>query len=406
MRLGNIQNCTMSGTNSNKLELTPIQHAQIFMQSEGIDCWLLCISPNHNYIIEELLYTELPKLKQKVWIVVTPQSAPTVVAHSADSPNFNKLPLTVYSYSRYENVKQIISSIVQSCFSTKSPKIALDSAYNRDTALEFIGSYATVIPSESILNYSLSKLTTAQIDSHKFTAKKLTNIVNETLDFTGQNINWRLTEHDLSEFIKGQLNNMNLETQYAPIVAFNQNSTNPLYTPTTDTSATVRRNGWLLIDLCAKEKNANLNTKYPIYAKTTWVAMLGKTIHNNHIKQVFNVVKDARDTSFELINNAFKQQETITGWDVYLWMYRVIHDAGYSIYESGSPIGYQLGNTANFCRLKAYYKQTLQSGLLITISPYIDLNGIRIKLESSLHLSDRHAELTTLPQENLVSIET
>ena len=40
---------------------------------------------------------------------------------------------------------------------------------------------------------------------------EIENILNESIDFVKENINWKLTEHDLLQFITGKLEQNNFE---------------------------------------------------------------------------------------------------------------------------------------------------------------------------------------------------
>ena len=51
-------------------------------------------------------------------------------------------------------------------------------------------------------------------------SNEIENILNEAIDFVEENINWKLTEHDLLQFISGKLEQNNFEVSNKNIVLF------------------------------------------------------------------------------------------------------------------------------------------------------------------------------------------
>ena len=66
----------------------------------------------------------------------------------------------------------------------------------------------------------MNKITESQIESHYYAVNSIDEISEEVFLFLNENIRWAITEHDLSEFIKGLFYKYKLKTNYNPIVKF------------------------------------------------------------------------------------------------------------------------------------------------------------------------------------------
>ena len=78
------------------------------------------------------------------------------------------------------------------------------------------------------------------------TVGSATTVIEAAVDFIVENIDWNLTEHDLSEFIVGRFL-MGNKRLAQPRVAFNANSLRSDYASRADAADSIRREGWLLI---------------------------------------------------------------------------------------------------------------------------------------------------------------
>ncbi|MBC78766.1 MAG: hypothetical protein CL772_02905 [Chloroflexi bacterium] len=82
---------------------------------------------------------------------------------------------------------------------------------------------------------------------------EIENILNESIDFVKENINWKLTEHDLLQFITGKLEQNNFEVSKKNLVLFDQiGDKNNLMDP--EKSNVIRKTGELYIRIIYKYK--------------------------------------------------------------------------------------------------------------------------------------------------------
>ncbi len=144
-----------------------------------------------------------------------------------------------------------------------------------------------------------------------------------------------VTEYDVRNFIMNRFEEEKLETEDAPIVAVNANSGDPHYEPAESASATVRTGDWVLIDLWARypgERN--------VFSDITWVAYAGAVVPQVN-RRVFEIVRAARDLAIDFLKQAWKENRSITGYEVDAVVREKISQAGFGnafIHRTGHSI--------------------------------------------------------------------
>ena len=84
---------------------------------------------------------------------------------------------------------------------------------------------------------------------------EIENILDDAVDFVTENINWKLTEHDLHQYISGKLEQNNIEVSDKNLVLFNNNeNTNNL--SETEKFKVIRKTGKLFIRIIYKHEGS------------------------------------------------------------------------------------------------------------------------------------------------------
>lgn len=81
-------------------------------------------------------------------------------------------------------------------------------------------------------------------------------IIQDSLDFIVENINWKISEHDLLQFILGKLSEQNIIFTERTTVSFNENNLIENYKPKPDSSKIIRKKGILNICISYIENNS------------------------------------------------------------------------------------------------------------------------------------------------------
>ena len=237
-----------------------------------------------------------------------------------------------------------------------------------------------VVSSGDVIQHATERWSEKQLASHMTAVESLHEIVIEAFEFVGENVRWKLTEHDVAEFIRGRFDRAGLVTGDGPVVAFEEHSSDPHYEPAPGSSAVIRRNGWLLIDLWAR-----LDEQDSIYADITWNAHVGGPPTAEQ-QQVFDVVAAARDAGFRFLEEAVLDGRHPEGWEVDSAARQVISEAGYAgyfVHRLGHSLGREVhSNGVNLDGWETRDTRKVIEGVGVTIEPGIYLPDFGVRSES------------------------
>ena len=93
---------------------------------------------------------------------------------------------------------------------------------------------------------------------------KIINIIAKTYTFVKENIRWAITEHDLYESIKNNLERNNLLVENI-FVGFDEHTINESYIPIPGESKIIKREGWLSIIIDYRFKNEKICSRNLLY---------------------------------------------------------------------------------------------------------------------------------------------
>jgi hypothetical protein len=86
--------------------------------------------------------------------------------------------------------------------------------------------------------------------------KYIDEIIQDTLDFIVENINWKISEHDLLQFVLGKLEEQKIIFTEKTTVSFDENNLIKNYKPNPDNSKIIRKKGILNICISYIENNS------------------------------------------------------------------------------------------------------------------------------------------------------
>ena len=241
----------------------------------------------------------------------------------------------------------------------------------------------------------------------------LVDTMHAAFDFVGQNVGWKLTEHDLAQFILGRFDRAGLVTDEGPVVAFNGNSSNPRYEPTVETAATIRREGWLLIDACAKASSMSIvradSIDDPVYADITWVAKVGGAPTRRQ-REVFESVKRARDAAFQWMRSNIRDGTPIQSWQVDAVARNSIRSDGIGdrfVHRRGHSLGKSVhSESANLDDWEPHDSRSIVPCTGLTIEPGIYLPEFGVRLKMGVYVTQDDVVITGERQDEIVRIDT
>jgi Xaa-Pro aminopeptidase len=340
--------------------------------------------------------------------LIPAQGEPQKLVHRVEAVMLDHLPGNKEIYLQWEQLQNGLKGLLKGV-----PRVAMQFSENNAIpyfshvdagTVDLIRSLNTeVISSGDLIQRFEAVWSDEQLSGHRATALALTSIVQaafkeaSTAVSTGDETN----EWAIQQFILDRFQEAGLETEHSPIVAVNENSADPHYQPTEQKFSRVQPGDFLLIDLWARSREPD-----SVYADITWNAYLGPEVPDR-IKEVFQVVRQARDRGVEFLRECFQADRLPRGWEVDDAVRETIRQAGYAdvfVHRTGHNLGRELhGNGVNFDNLETHDTRLVIPGIACTIEPGIYLEReFGIRSEINVFLSEEGPEVTTPPQEELV----
>ena len=400
---------------------TDLNAAREYLDNIGIAGWLTRDYRYTNPIFFAALGYEPQNLTRPVWLWIPADGKPRVLAHDVDVNRFNRDGFDIIAYSSRDSMVSEMKSMLP-----MSGKVAMDYSPMYELprvarvdagSIELVRSFGLeVVPSGDVSQYATERWDDAQLASHRYAMSELVETMHEAFKFIGENVSWKLSEHDVAEFIRGRYDRAGLVTDEGPVVAFNENSSDPHYDPTPEESAIIRRDGWILIDAWAKPvsidpfiEQGTTDDSEPVYADITWVAKIGSPPSPDHLK-VFDSVKRARDSAYTFLQDRHRKGEPTQGWQVD----RVARDSivkdGYGkwfVHRLGHSIGPEVhSNAVNLDDWETHDTRQVIPGICTSIEPGIYLPEFGVRSEIDIYVSENDVEITGEIQDQIHHIPT
>ena len=400
---------------------TDLQAAREYLTNAGISGWLTRDYRYTNPIFFAALGYEPPNLTRPVWLWIPADGEPRVLAHDVDVNRFERDDVEITAYSNRDAMVANLEALMPErgkIAMDYSPMYALPRVARVDAgSIELIRSFGLeVVSSGDVSQYATERWNAAQLASHRYAMSEIVESMHEAFKFIGENVSWKLSEHDVAEFIRGKFDRAGLFTDEGPVVAFNENSSDPHYEPTPEHSSIIRRDGWLLIDAWAKPTSIepfldeeSERGSEPVYADITWVAKIGSPPSSDHLK-VFDSVKRARDSAYMFLRDRHRKGESTQGWQVDRVARDSIAKDGYGkwfVHRLGHSIGPEVhSNAVNLDDWETHDTRQLIPGICTSVEPGIYIPEFGVRSEMDIYVSDDDVEITGEIQDAIHHIPT
>lgn len=377
---------------------------QALREAGQVDGWLFYDFRGSDPLAYRVLLLDPATHVTRRWYYWIPaQGEPVKVLHRIEPHVLDPLPGRAECYVSWEQQRQLLSHLLASGFRVAmqySPLNAVPYISRVDAGtIELIRSYGVeVVSSADLIQTFEAVWTDCQLATHQFAVAALRRIVDETFSHVRDALvkNRPLTEYDVQQFILGRIHDAGMVTSSPPIAAVNAHSADPHYGPLPSGSAQVRRDDLLLIDLWAKQAEAD-----SVYGDITWTGYVGATVPTKH-RTVFDLVRQGRDAALTFVQAQMRAGQPPFGWQVDEACRKVIAASGYGeqfVHRTGHSIGAEVhGNGANIDGLETQDTRRLIPRTCFSIEPGIYLPGeFGIRSELDVYLTDRDAQVFGLP---------
>lgn len=361
-----------------KFNLNKVQ--QILSQM-NINAWLLYDFRFSNELALNMLgITKKSHLTRRFYYLIPMKGEPKKIANAIETFHFDHLPGELLPYASYDSLMQNLK------FSLKGiKKVAME--YSPLNAIPYVSRVdagtieqirslgVEIVTSADLISMYNALWTKEQFLENKPVAYALNEIVYKAFDFIKKKILTTkiTTEYEVQQFIMNEFKKRKLFTDDPPIVGANENSANPHYTPSKQKNKKIKKGDFVLIDLWAKQ-----NKEDAVWADITWVGFVGNSVPDKY-KNIFNVVAEARDAAFNLVDSRFKQGKVVRGFEVDAASRKVIEDARYGkyfIHRTGHSITTDLhGSGAHIDNFETKDERLLLPSTSFSVEPGIYLPG-------------------------------
>jgi Xaa-Pro aminopeptidase len=358
-----------------------LKKVQEILTAMNIDAWLLYDFRFSNELALNMLgITKKSHLTRRFYYLIPKKGNPTKITNAIETFHFDDLPGKLLPYASYDSLKQNLKTCLKGIKKVAmeySPMNAIPYISRVDAGtIEQIKSLGVeIVSSADLISMYNALWTKQQFNDNKPVAYSLNKIVYKAFDFIKKKIlaSKIISEYEVQQFIMNEFKKQNFYTDDPPIVGVNENGANPHYAPTKQKNKKIKKGDFVLIDLWAKPKNED-----GVWADITWVGFVGTSVPDKYTK-VFNIVAEARDTAFNLVESRFKKGKEVRGYEVDAACRKVIDDAGYGkyfIHRTGHSITTDLhGSGAHMDNFETKDERLILPSTSFSIEPGIYLPG-------------------------------
>ncbi|HEY1272535.1 MAG TPA: M24 family metallopeptidase [Terriglobales bacterium] len=388
------------------MNLAAIQSA---LRDRNIDAWLFYDHHRRDPIAYRVLGLPATLMVTRRWYYVVPaQGDPAKLVHKIEAGHLDSLPGTKRQYSAwqelFENLKAMLAPYrdVAMQYSPNNSVFTV-SLVDAGTVEMVRGVGKNIVSSADLVALFEATLSDDQIKTHFEARDAIDKITPAAFQEIGRRVrNGGTTEYAMQQWFMEAFRRENLVTDDPPIVAVNANSGNPHYEPTAERSAPIKEGDFVLLDVWAKKDKPGA-----VYYDITWTGFVGKAASDRQ-RQVFDIVRGAREAGVKTVQSAIAQGRRIAGWEVDRATRDHINQAGYGqyfIHRTGHSIGTDVhANGANMDDLEIHDERQILPNSCFSIEPGIYLPEFGVRSEVNVLVRPKAAEVTGKAQSEIVII--
>jgi len=172
----------------------------------------------------------------------------------------------------------------------------------------------------------------------------LFEIYKDTCEFISENINWKISEHDILQFILGKYNDYDLVSKKIPRIAFNENNSISSYIPNVNNSKIIRRSGLLSMTYMVSNK---VNDNFGSLSKLVKI----NCDFNEKQQACINTLIDMEKSIIGYLEDIIEKKQKITGTDIHKKINEFLINkklSNYKLESSTQPIAKKTFDRINF----------------------------------------------------------
>jgi len=388
------------------MDLSAIQAA---LCERNIDAWLFYDHHHRDPIAYRVLDLPAGLMVTRRWLYLIPaEGEPVKLVHRIEAGHLDSLPGSKRQYSGwqelFDNLKAMLAAYRDVAMQYSPNNIVFTVSLVDGGTIELLrGLGKNILSSADLVALFEATWNEEQIKTHFAARDAVDAITAEAFQEIGRRVrNAGTTEHAIQQWFLEAFRRENLVTDDSPIVAVNANSGNPHYEPPAEGSAPIRQGDFVLLDVWAKK-----NTPGAVYYDITWTGFVGKA-PSDRMHEIFEIVRDARDSGVQVVLDAVSAGRRIAGWEVDRATRGHIKTEGYGdyfIHRTGHSIGTEVhANGANMDDLEIHDERQILPNSCFSIEPGIYLPEFGVRSEVNVLVRPKSAEVTGKIQREIVII--
>jgi len=383
-----------------------IDDAVYFMSKAKLDGWLIYDYKGINPVMNEIVGV-VENVTRPVFLWIPVLGQPELLVSYVDVGRFSRIDLQKEIFVGRKEMVSKLQKLLKGNSNIAmeySPRAQLPKVSSVDAGtLELIKTFGSSIHSSAdMIVYATQRWNNQSLSSHIKSGEILGEIVISAFEFIQGNINKGITEIEVRDFIRKKFVENKMYFDEGPVVAINENSSDPHFDPETSDGRQFNIGDWVLIDLWAK-----LDTASSMFSDITWVGYIGSKVPSKNQK-VFDIVVEARDLAVLAIAERFKEGKPIHGWEVDKIARDYISKSGYGNYFNhrlGHSIGPEVHSSGvNLDNLETVDTREIIPGIGLTVEPGIYLPEFGVRSEIDIFITEKGPRITTPVQKSIITI--
>lgn len=381
------------------------------IKEKNIDGWLFYDFHHRDLMAYQILSLDSTKFTTRRWFYYIPADGePVRIVSAVEAKKLDSLPGSKEVYRSWQDLHRILKDTL-----ADADKVAMQYSPENNIpyvsvvdagTVELIRSFGvTVVSSADLVQTFEAVIDQAGYHAHLEAGEKVQKIKDEAFELVRKKVSEGepITEYEVQQYIVKRFEEEGLtDDGDHPIVGVNDHPADPHFEPTEENTYTIKKGDTLLIDLWAKK-----NDETGIYYDITWCGYVGENPPGKYV-EIFNTVRDARNTARDFIRERFAKNEPCYGYEVDDVCRKVVEDAGYGqyfVHRTGHSIGREVhGNGVHIDNLETKDERQLVPGICFSIEPGIYLPGeMAVRSEINVFITEsREVVVAGDEQEELI----
>jgi Xaa-Pro dipeptidase len=343
------------------------------LEEAGADAWLLYNFRGVNPVAGRVLGVSGMGTR-RLFVLLPRDGEPVAVAHRIELQGVEGFPGTIVPYSRWEELHHALGKLIKG--RTVAMEISPEDAVPYLDRVPFgvvelvrrLG--ARVVPSGPLVSRFAARWSAEEMAGHSAAAETIAAIARAELSRVVREPG--VSESTVQARVVRALEEHRLVFDHPPIVAFGPNAANPHYEPIAGHDARLERDQVVLLDLWgAPGEDA-------VAADQTWMGFAGDE-PPARVRQVWTVVRDARDAAISAVRDAARSHRPIAGYEADQAARTVIDNAGFGqwfVHRTGHSIDHDLhGSGPHLDDYETHDDRRLGPGVGFSVEPGVYLPG-------------------------------